>query len=207
MTLQRNLDLSSYHLNRADRAHLFEMYAYGKESNWPPVVEITRSGTGWALTFDYDRPPGTRLGFNTSRGIFSHIEDLMLDKIARLDIHDDAPVDRKLTIYNPHTDEVVARRDFGGSFEAPTFEELVDLAMDQVSKYPQYTRDMFDGWNVGRADVDVESRMGFAILRGEHTLFTDDGDHCSFWSFQNAVRTGCYPDTFSEVTPGSLFHR
>lgn len=206
MTLQRNLELSSYHLNRADRTHLFEMHAYGKQSNWPPEVEIARSGTGWALTFDYDRPPGTWLGFNKSNGIFSHIEDLMLDKIARLDIHDEARIDRKLPIYNPHTDEVVARRDFEGSFQVPTFEELVDRVMEQVSKYPQYTRDMFDGWVVGRADIDVETRMGLAILRGEHTLFMEGDNDCLFWSFQNAIKTGAYVGTFSEVSLDSI-HR
>ncbi len=204
MTLHRNLELSSYHLNRADRIHLFQMFEFGKDSTRPPVVTIQRSGTGWSLTFDHDCPPGTRIGFNSTKGIFaSYLWNLMDDRIARLDIHEDGAVDRDLPIYNPHTDDVVDHRDFDGSFEIPTFEALADRAMEQVSKYPQYKREMFDGWKVGRADIDVESRMGLSILKGEYTLFLEGDDDCRFWSFQNAITTGAYPGMFSEVSMGS----
>ena len=196
MTEKPTIELSAFHLNSEDRGHLYDMSDIARLR----MVEIRRTNEGWSLTFNPDVEPGTLVGFNSSRGIFqTYLWDLMDEGVGRLIISERGQINPALPIYHPTTDDVVPLKAFTGQFEPPTFEYLVEKAMAQVARYPQYRPEMFDGWKVGRAETDVETKMGLAILEGEYSLYLDDGEDCDFWSFRNGIQTGIYAGTFREV--------
>lgn len=195
MTEKPTIELAAFHLNSEDRGHLYDMSDIARLR----MVEIRRTSEGWSLTFNPDVEPGTLVGFNSSKGIFrSYLWDLMDEGVGRLIISERGPINPALPIYHPTTDEVVPSEGFTGQFDPPTFDYLVEKAMAQVARYPQYKPEMFDGWKVGRAETDIETKMGLAILEGEYSLYRDSGEDCRFWSFRNRVQTGIYAGTFSE---------
>lgn len=117
---------------------------------------------------------------------------------------DSVDPDPNKPIFNPHSDAVISFEEFQEGIDLPSFEFLRDRAMEQVAKYPQYKPEMFDGWIVGKAERDYETKMGLAILKGDFTLFRDSGDDeypgDYFWSFENAIQTAAPLGTFEPVT-------
>jgi hypothetical protein len=187
--------LSTFHLDRADRAALYDRHMFGKLAVRTPPVEVHRTREGWLIDFSN--------GIDQVGFLEGNIPTLANMTIAHgatvLALGEAAAVRADLPIFNPHTDEIVPFDGFTGVFDAPDFDFLLERALGQMEKYPQFHAGVFEGWAVGRAAIDFETKGGLAILRGDYTLVQETDEEEHFWSFELAVKVAAYIGTIDLV--------